>query len=322
MLQPSLLAPWPTKTRDVLVALGELKLLQEDQLRALLDLPREEIRSMLADLTREGIVLRIPSRSLRCPNPPDGFALSKSGIVLATQVMEGYRPHTVDPRRASWILDHELALAEVAVVFRLLDREHILSLVHWETDRGRLNDAAWIVERARPVRVPLVADALAVFREQGRLTGVLIEVDRSTTPTTRMERKYKAFHAWWTEGSHVRRWGLTSLRIVTIAPTERRCEALRAAACRASKDQGSRLFWFATQDTFDLTRPTRIFDPVFAVAKVPDEPLQSLFPNRPPAVATRPDVSTPHPSQPLDGNDLLHGFGTREDSGAEGAFPI
>lgn len=170
------------------------------------------------------------------------------------------------------MLDHELVKNDLAVVLQLLDAKGAIDLLRWETARDALADAVHLVRGARGERVALVADALVVVATPTGPTALLVEIDMGTVSATRMSRKYEGYAAWWRGGGPERRFGVRSLRVVTIANHAARAARLGAAAGDAVGSDAHGLFWFAAADVLDPEAPERLLAPRFTTAHRDEAP--------------------------------------------------
>lgn len=98
-----------------------------------------------------------------------------------------------------------------------------------------------------------------------------------TVSATTMRRKYAAYHAWWSEGGPVRRFGLAATRVMTLAPAPRRLARLRSLAIDAVDGRGSGLLWFLAHDAVDVASEERLLDACATIGRTDDEALRPLF---------------------------------------------
>lgn len=266
MLQDSLLAPRPAWLPDAFEALVTHELLTARQLAALLNVSRDAIEAAFTELQPEGLLT--VHRPLAGPHEsPLGavYALTRRGV-RATSSRGGFHV-----RRSPFTVAHDVLRNDVGLVLTLLERRGALTLLQWETSHTKLADAEWLVVRNRPVRVPLVADALAVVDLGAGETSLLFEIDRGTVSAKRMSLRYRAYQAWWQAGGPLRRFGSKRLRVLTLVPDEARRERLRSAALAATGGRGSGLFWFAVQSVADVDNPERLLAARWRVARADDE---------------------------------------------------
>ncbi len=278
MLQDSLLAPRPAWLAAALTLIARHRFLEARQVAAVHDLDARIVADVFEGLVAERLLQKLTSNSLVDGAPrASAFALTRAGLAtLATEDPAARR--IVRPLTSAFTLAHELRVNELNLVLRRLDARGSLRLLSFITERDRLACVTHINERGRPVRVPLVADALAMIEVRGVRTGLIVEVDMATVSTTTMRRKYEAYHAWWAEGGAARRFGLSATRVVTIAPAAKRLARLRDLAIEAVDGRGSGLFWFLPHDAVDVAAPGGLCAEVAFVGKANDDRSQALLP--------------------------------------------
>ncbi len=274
MFQPTLFPqtrPWQI---ELLRALARHQALTTPQIAALLDLAPSQLSDDLEGLEYASLISRLPG------DPNDAsirvVVLGRRGPA-ALRAALGVVPNGPRTRRPSvWTLRHDVARNDVGVALELLHRRRDLHLLRWETSPSRIGGAVRVRTRDGADRIPLVADALAVVAVRGRVHGLLVETDRATVSTHRMARKYRGYLAWWREQGPRTRFGLRSIRVLTLVPSEARLRVLRAAATVAAADGGERLLWFALQGVADPEHPERLLAAVWHTA-APDDPPRALF---------------------------------------------
>lgn len=283
MFQDSLLHPRPTWLVVAFAAIARYEFLSAAQLAARFVLPLVEVTAALDALALEGLLQRLTAPSnLRGDPAPVAYALTRQGAELLGDAT-GDEPVAVPSlRKTLFHLGHDLARNDFALVLERLDHEGTIRFLRWETARSKIADVTHVAERGRPSRVPLVADGLAVVEVGGYATGLLLEQDQGTVPIERMRRKFRGYDAWWREGGPVRRFGLRSFRVLTVAPNLTRAARLREVALEATDNRGSRLLWFAVSADVAVAEPNRILAPVWRTATHDDkrEPLFAQLSSR------------------------------------------
>lgn len=211
----------------------------------------------LAVLANEGLLFRFEFRPRPMqPAQTTVLALRRAGAVRLAELMavdaDSIHSSTrTSCNRSAMFLDHTLARNRFALMLAdALAKTGRWALLSWEHDAERLADAVHQVRgRAELVRQPLVADGLAVVRGPNGPEGLLVEVDRGTERPSYLGRKYGGYLTWWRdEDGPKRRFGLSALRLLTVAPEARRTARLRATAADVTNRQAPRLFWFAAED--------------------------------------------------------------------------
>ncbi len=257
-MQPALLAPEPSWLPELLAALAERDVLSRPQLSALLRRERSEVDSVVTALVARGHVGQLVGDVTR----ETGLKLSRKGARYLAELTGTEAPAVRGPR-ATTMLAHELMVNDLAVVTKLLDDRGLVKLLDFETSRDVLADAVRVIRGNKTERIALVADARVVLDTPTGPTSLLVEIDMGTVSLARMRKRYEGYAAWWRAGGPGRRFGLRSLRLLTIANHKERAARLRETAAEIA-DSGSRgLFWFASSDVLDLSAPERFLEPRF-----------------------------------------------------------
>lgn len=259
MLQQSFFTLRPAWTLAAFAALGRHRFLSAPQLSVALRRAVPEIEAALDPLVEARLLGRLETPAINTDTRVRAYTLTPRGArFLATSTG---RPviATANITRSVYLLAHELAGSDFGLRLEALDEAGCLRLRAWETSSSRIAEVAHLVERGMPVRVPLVADALAVFEDaRPGVQGVLVEVDMATISAKRMLLKYRGYFAWFRDGGHLRRFGLHSLRVLTLVPDARRRARLEALARQATDGRGSALFWFAEQEPIHTVAKTTV----------------------------------------------------------------
>ncbi len=195
-------------------------------------------------------------RRMTDPAPTEVLALSRAGAREIARVMEvdlATVPHSTrsNSNRSAMFMDHTLARNNFAIIVATaLSRDRdVPKLLSWEHDRDRLSAAVTMPHGPGELhRLPLEADGLAIVRGPRGPEGLLVEIDRGTEMPGYLGRKFGGYLEWWKFGGHRKRFDVDSLRILTIAPDERRMIRLRDACAASTGGKASGLFWFAAED--------------------------------------------------------------------------
>lgn len=264
--QEQFLPDVPSAGLDVLQSLAVHHFLTPVQLTALLELSADETGPMLDGLAARRLITRFDATgTVGMPTGSRVVALTRRGAAVLGAAT-GERVRAPSPHKSLFMLGHDLARNDLAVVLAMLSRRGAITLLRWETARTKLADAAWLRTGGRALRVPLVPDALAVVREGGNLSALIVEIDRGTVSLERMATKFAGYHAWWRMDGPLRRFGISAVRILTLAPNVTRSLRLRQAAQQATGAKAGGLFWFGTQDCVDLTDPSRLLTATWSTA--------------------------------------------------------
>lgn len=278
MYQQSLLTPRPAWTADALALLARHRFATARQIAARLDGDPVEVAAACDVLVREGALRELRQSTLVTRDGAvPAYALTPAGLSLVAVDHLTCRPRATRSLRSAFSLAHELLVNELGLALERLDQRRALRLLSWTTARERLADVTFLAERGRVVRVPLVADALAVVEVRGERHGLLVEVDMSTVNVATMRKKYAGYHGWWAEGGPVRRFGLPATRVVTLAPAPRRLARLRSLAIEVNGGRGSGLHWFLAHDAVDVAAPEKLLGACATIGRPMDEALRPLF---------------------------------------------
>lgn len=248
-LQQTLFTPRPPWTLAALAALARHRFLSAHQLSFALHRPVAEIEAALEPLVAMRLLGSLETPALDVCARVRAYTLTPRGARMLAASTGRPSVSTANVPRSVYLLSHELARADFGLHLEALAAARRIRLRAWETSPSRIAAVAHLAERGEPIRVPLVADALAVVEDaRPGVHGVLVEVDMATVSAERMARKYRGYLSWFRDGGHVRRFGLSSLRVLTLTPDARRRTRLEALAREATGGRGSALFWFAEQE--------------------------------------------------------------------------
>ena len=169
-------------------------------------------------------------------------------------------------KRSSQKRAHDVFVGDTALAVLTAARFHGVDLVGLEADDRRLGTSA-VLERIGkpPCRVALQADLFFAVREDGKLRGFLVEVDRGTIAPLRMAEKYAAYLTWWRSGGPERDFGLRALQVLTVARDARRLERLHEAALGANHGKRSGFLLFLDQKDVTPADAGRLKEPVVRV---------------------------------------------------------
>jgi hypothetical protein len=269
--QDSLFVPRPPWLLDGLAAIHRHQLLLPHQVAALVGDAPDRVAEGLDALRADGLLATVRAASFRALGACDAFMLTAAGL-LALQRAGLASPGRL-PRRAPGLhaLGHDLERNEFGAALERLDRDGRLTLERWTAARSALGFAAHRAERGLLRRIPLVADAFAVVRRVGRVDALLVEVDMGSVSLERMRAKYAGYVSWWLSGGPAQRFGLRSLRVLTLAPTPERMARLLDAAADANSGRGLGFLWFGTLEQVDAARPESLLAPAWVRGDRPGE---------------------------------------------------
>lgn len=271
MFQDNLLARRPPWLLDALAAVHRHQALLPHQVAALVRDDPVSVAAQLERLREDGLLGSVRVAPFRGrTDAGDAYLLTAAGLLALQRA--GRAPPGRLPRRAlaPHALAHDLERNELGVALERLDAQGHLTLQRWVTARAPLGFAAHVPDHGTLKRIPLVADALAVVDRKGRADSLLVEIDMGSVSFVRMRTKYQGYLSWWQGGGPAQRFGLRSLRVLTLAPTAARMKRLLDAAAQAAAG-GLGFLWFGTLDAVSAERPEALLDAVWVRADRPGE---------------------------------------------------
>jgi len=277
-LQENLLHPRPSWLPAALAAIGRHGFLTARQIGVVVHKDLVEVRDALGALALEGLLDGLmPTHAARGHEVAPAYALTRTGSQVLRSI-DAHVPVVVSsPGKSRYILAHDIERNEFSLVLEGLAERGAIVLHRFETAREKIAAVGYVATAGAQVRVPLVADALAVVGIAGATTVLLVEIDRGTIGIDKMCLKYRGYLSWFRDQGPLRRFGLASLRVLTVAPTAARMKRLREAAKEATDGRGSGLFWFCEASAADCTAPETLLAPVFATARPGETTSERLF---------------------------------------------
>lgn len=162
-------------------------------------------------------------------------------------------------------LEHTLAINDVLVAVTLACRQLGYELETWHTEsqlKARIDRVTVHTASGRRESVPVVPDSFFTVIAHGRRYPFFLELDRGTMTLARFKTKVQGYTAYYRSGAYQERYGLRSMRVLTVTLGEERLAHLKAATERVG---GREWFWFALLD--ELRPETVLGAPVWWVAQ-------------------------------------------------------
>lgn len=175
-------------------------------------------------------------------------------------------------------LDHVLAINDIRIAVILAANERGYLVEKWVDDTHlkseTMRDYVTIDVRAgRRARVPVIPDAYFIVNLGNRRAHFFLELDRATMTNSRWKARALAYQEYVKSGKYHQRYQTTSLRILTVAPTQRRLANLKRTTEEAG---GGDRFWFTTLDR--AASNAVLFLPIWKLAgDQADAPEQALL---------------------------------------------
>ncbi|MCC7446997.1 MAG: replication-relaxation family protein [Anaerolineae bacterium] len=190
------------------------------------------------------------------------YGIDQRGVVeLRKQGIEAAANwHRSNRAISDFFIEHCLGIVNVYVALAVACRGQGYQLSAWRSEGALKADYDRI--RISNTSVPVIPDAFFTLTTAKRPFSFCLELDRATMTLVRMKQeKYQAYIEYYKSGAYEKRFGTTSLRVLTVVPSERRMAYVKAAA--ESAGAGS-MFWFAVAN--DLTPATVFSAPVWSIA--------------------------------------------------------
>lgn len=209
---------------------------QLQQLHVVSDQPTtaaRRTRAVLHRLSSLGVVVRLERRIGGIQAGSEGHVYGLSGLGRAVLTQTGVTVHG----RTTWetkpaFQDHLLAIGELYVGLRQLERQARLELLDFETEPDAWRSFAGPSGEALPVKPDAVA-AVGI----GELEQVaFVEIDCGTESLPTIARKCQRYLAYWRSGVEQHRSGLFP-RVWWLTHTARRKQRLRTVVDQLARDE-------------------------------------------------------------------------------------
>jgi DNA-binding HxlR family transcriptional regulator len=231
------------------------------------EMKERSLQSRLHLLFHGGLVERPPSQFTYFQKAAHiVYSLTKKGAELVSQ-NKGIVDQPRQPKDAGVsFLQHSLMISNFKTVLELALKETGHSkLSAWR--EPKVIDAIY----SGGERLPIAPDAFFTIEDEDCLMNFFLEADRSTMAFERMMKKFKGYWDWRAEGRHKEKLGISNFRVLTVALTEDRKESIRKIAKKADDSQnGSEMFWFACENSYNLEHPETILQPIWKTPKNED----------------------------------------------------
>lgn len=142
-------------------------------------------------------------------------------------------------------LEHTLAINDVRVAITIACRAQDYTLLDWrsEADLKGSYDRVTIQSRSGSKElVSLIPDSFFVVQTPKGKAPFFLEVDRGTETTSRFQDKIRAYQAYVQSGAYEKRYGYKSVRVLTVAFSQKRLESLKTVTGEVG---GKERYWFA-----------------------------------------------------------------------------
>ena len=151
-------------------------------------------------------------------------------------------------------LEHALMVSDIMVTLEIAcrKRDDVRLLIEHEiplpaATRNQRAPFQWTVTGSGKEKLGVIPDRVFAlqFGDNGERVLCFLEADRGTMPVDRakhdassISRKLHAYALTWKAGIHRSRFGISRVRVLTVATSESRCENIRTAASAVSGGHG------------------------------------------------------------------------------------
>lgn len=170
-------------------------------------------------------------------------------------------------------LEHTLAINDVRVAVTIACRTHGYTLLEWRSEADLKGDYDRVTIQQRngsKQLVSLIPDSFFALHTPKGKAPFFLEVDRGTETTGRFQDKIRAYQAYVQTGAYEKRYGYKSVRVLTVAFSQKRLESLKTVTEEVG---GKERYWFALHP--EMT-PQSVFDEPIWMTAGSDIPM-SLF---------------------------------------------
>ncbi len=182
-------------------------------------------------------------------------------------------------------LQHTLMISSFRACLSLALRETIgAELLFWTRENSpELKDHVSFREEGRQRRLPIVPDGFFGIElpteQRKQKVYFFLEADRSTMTNSRFLNKLRAYWIWGVKQKRQRKtFGIDNFRVLTITRTKQRRDNLTRVAQKADgRQNGSYMFWFATQEDYDLKEPGTVLQKIWQTSVARDQEFHHLL---------------------------------------------
>jgi hypothetical protein len=248
--------------RMVCTALGIVRFAREPQVLAYagpMGLTRDALEALInSGILRRGLFHPAPTAARTEPF----LALGTQGARMLSEVtglaVKGVGPAVM--KRGSQKRAHDVDVGDFCLGVLALSREDQVKVLGLEADPKKVPVCLTAIKSKRgPERIALQPDVYVLSDGPHGPVALMVEIDRGTIGLPRMADKYASYLAWKEAGGPEKDLAVRGVRVLTVAPTDRRILALHTAALTANDGRRSGFLLFATRDM--LAQPGALLAP-------------------------------------------------------------
>lgn len=249
--RPKQLTRMELTPRDVEIvrAVSTYRVLSQAQLQRLFFGTKSAAQRVLLRLYRHGYLDRkfLPVVFGRSPTL---YVLDKQGAALlrTTDPLDQPVWYASSKDLKSEFLQHTLAINDLRIAVTLAARQEGFELVQWVGEnalKAHYDRVSVRLPNGQSQAISLIPDSYFILKTPYGYAHFFLEVDRGTENLDRFKRKVLAYLAYYQSGRYTQRYGSQSMRVLTVAPGERRLQGLKTAT---EASGGKRAFWFGLAD--------------------------------------------------------------------------
>jgi hypothetical protein len=254
------------RDRQVIHAVYKHRFLRRNQIQALFFPSRNTANRRLQGLFQHGFLKRLlPPVQLGEGREQAIYALDERGADLIAAekgvAREDVRWRKKDNKASFLFLDHSLHINDFRIAIALAANARGYRIARWLDEREIKSLRERVPAPGKQRRcLPVTPDAFFEVDLGDRRAGFFLEMDMGTMTNKRFKDKVRAYIIYKTQGYYQKKFGIASLRVLTVTTSHRRLRNLKRATERVS---GQSLFWFTT---FKALSGERITHQVWQIA--------------------------------------------------------
>lgn len=254
---------------EIIKAISEYRLLNSEQIRALFPGSYRGLLRRFQKLYHHGYLDRVKG----AVSSPIVYALGNKGADLLSEIYDFDRGQInwfkKNQEVKEYYLNHTLQVTNFRATLTLaLKNREDTKIISWFLEGALKDEINYYGEKQIKIRAPLIPDAFFTLEDQGDLISFFLEADRSTMTNQRFFNKMKAYWQYWKQDQHKNKLDIDSFRVLTITKSQERKENLREITRQADdKKTGSEMFWFTSEENYNLKDPETILKPIWQTPK-------------------------------------------------------
>ncbi len=239
------------RDRQIIQAVWQYRLLRRDQIQTLYFPSRNTANRRLNHLYQHGFLQRILSPVRMGEGSPQAmYALDRQGvefIALAQGIPKAeVRWNKKEAQASLLFLQHTLHLNDVRIAMTQAAQQHGHQIIRWLDEREikKMRERVPVPGKRRR-NLPVTPDAFFEHKIGEKRNGFFLEMDMGTMALRRFKDKVRAYLIYKRDGHYEKRFGMHSLRVLTVTTSMRRLRNLKKAT---EQIDGRSLFWFTTTE--------------------------------------------------------------------------